>query len=376
MTGHSLLQRSFVSVIIATLVLVAFPPTEAPAQNSVSFEFGGAGIYPQIATANSQRWIRVRVRYDTRSTISSGGVDYQRYRNHRVRLYEHTGAAYTHLNYNEAVTVTGVTPSENYRQALRDDDGLMNFVPLSVGTNGKHTGNTTEYGVHRQWNATEDYTLTVGPFTNYYHDLLVGRLRVGTRGLRAVMYYQEFLTTAPAGYRNREVEVFTSHTTTTLAIPGYTHWPENDPRPLLTQSGEMQAWYNGVGTGIDPLEITRSADGSTHNADDGSSSDRYTFRTRYIGGLGGWPGVDDLPVTWGHGNRGIGGHYVSFDIYSYIYHASLPIGVHMHGEKRAVSATQAVPWLYDPQCDRHLDLIGDGGMGAYDPQAILIIDHD
>ena len=52
-------------LILATLVscLTLLLPTRAPAAG-ISLGFAGAGVYPQLSTANSQRWFRLSVNWD------------------------------------------------------------------------------------------------------------------------------------------------------------------------------------------------------------------------------------------------------------------------------------------------------------------------
>ncbi|MGI5817193.1 MAG: carboxypeptidase regulatory-like domain-containing protein [Armatimonadota bacterium] len=374
MTTHTALQRSFVSVIVASILLTGLAVGTASAAG-VTLGYGGDGIFPREATANSQRWFRVHITWNI-TNISDG--TYGTHHTERVTgLYLENYDGTTIQSWNNSVVVDG---GLTYQGALRDAPGLKNFFNAGRDTTsmpGALTGSRTAFGVHLEDNSTStarNHTLTIGPFSHYEWELLVGRMGVTNQNgarFRFRMTYQTYSTTDHAyGSTQTVYSPIATQITTPLAVPRAGIHNQSGVDQLWT-SGEMQAWYSGVGTGVDPLTVTRSASGSTHNQDDGAGSDRFTFRTRYFSGLYNWPA---LPCIWRsdhHGNEG--GRYVSFDTYVGIFHL---LASHQHNQKTTRLDTQQTQWLYDREGDLHLDRIGDGAMGSYNPETILIIDRD
>ena len=51
----------FLALLVATGVFLPQPAQAA----TVAFKFNSLGVYPQLATANSQRWFRCNITWDT-----------------------------------------------------------------------------------------------------------------------------------------------------------------------------------------------------------------------------------------------------------------------------------------------------------------------
>ena len=291
---------------------------------SLSLGYDGAGIFPQAATANSQRWFRVTVTWDT--TIVSDST-YGNHEKERVTgLYlEQFGS------FNNTVQVVG---GATYQDALGCASGLKNFFACD-GLPATYSGSQlTHFGVY-QAGSNGNWTLTIGPFSRYASSLLVGTMNT-TGPFRFRLTYETYSTSTHSYGSPATIYANGNHITTPVAVPG----PSNPYVPLVTDSGELQAWTSGMGTGLDPLTVTK--DGVVDGTDNGSGSDRYTFRTRYFSGLSGMP---ELPIMWRSANHGSGGYHVDFDRYAYNFYTSG--GTHDHALKTPVPDSAENDWLCD-----------------------------
>ena len=198
MTNHRAPQRSVAWAIIASVLLLAVTLSTASAA-SLTLGYGGDGIFPREATANSQRWFRVRVMWDA-STVTDGTYGtFVREVPTRLRLLG--------PNYNDTVEVL---PGVTYADAHSD---LRNFLP-----GGTYAGNANQFGVHVLQHTTSSYTLTIGPFSTWYYQLLVGELP-RTASTSFQLRYNLYSTT-DHGYNAVTSDTPVAHVTTRVVVGG------------------------------------------------------------------------------------------------------------------------------------------------------------
>jgi|GEM_PF-4688960 len=353
-------QRFIAALIIVFIAATGVDIGPASAAG-LTLGYDGDGIFPKEATANSQRWFRVNVTWST-TAVTDG--TYGTFDTERVTgLYlEQFG------DFNDTVEV--VAP-DTYEGGLDGGEGLKNFFTSGRSGSylpGKYLSQRAQFGVYLS-GSHGDYVITVGPFSRYEYSLLCGRMNQ-SGPFRFRLDYETYNTTSHGYVGNSAVYANGTHVTTPVVVQG-----RSNPRVSLVQSaGELQAWTSGVGTGLDPLTVTKA--GVPDATDNGSGSDRYTFRTRYFSGLSGMPA---LPALWRADNHGSGDYHIDFDRYAFTF---LTTGTHNHSLKQPIVDSQENDWTYDNTgtannpADPHQDKIGDGSIGSYNPEAILIIDRD
>ncbi len=220
-------QNSYAILAFTVVCAILYTSVGLPSAMAadLSLGFGGQGVYPYVATANSQRWFRVHVTYD--GTINSDGVA-----NERIRgLYLDQGVSYN--NY----TVAGYPDYE--------------------------------------------YVFTVGPFAGHHYDYLVGRVYTGhespseTHDFRFTLYWDAWDSTSGSYVAQTPVQVSGTYITLPVPLPW---WLSSHAGVSEVQdSFEQPAWYSGdVGAGVDPLVVTEGEEGT--NIDNGSGSATPVWR--------------------------------------------------------------------------------------------------
>ncbi len=214
--------------------------------------------------------------------------------------------------------------------------------------------------------------ITVGPFSGFHSDWLVGTVPGGSSTFRFTMFWSSWVSDEeyPAGgyYQGQPPIIWTGTQTT---VPLALHSAVGN---FISASGEMQAWYSGQATGVDPLSVTRAVTGAATEPDNGAGGDAYTFRLKYFSGLSGWP---ELRSAWQSyatptSEFGENGNFVDFNFFSYDV---IKNGIVDHDNKSVAGDSAERAWMYGSQQDPHLDLTGDAGAGGSDPHAVLVIDE-
>jgi len=237
----------------------------------------------------------------------------------------------------------------------------------------------THFGVARYTDASYpsyNYVYTVGPFSNYHDDYLVGRIPTGSTEFWFRLYWSSW-NSADGVYEAQDpIEIKGTQITTDIALHSYIG-------DRLWESGEIQAWYSGKGTGVDPLVTTRSAPGGPTDPDNGAGSDEYTFRIKYLSGLAGYPEIRSQ--WWRHTDPttefGEEYNFVNFNTFAYkiMRGYGTPADAWVH-DLKYIEDDKSLPgeyaWMYGPDDDHHQDRIGDAGIAELDPEAILIVDGD
>ena len=122
LTRHSSFAIPVLTVVLAASFIIAGIPSLNAADMSLGY--GGDGVWPQTATANSQRWFRARVTWD--AAINDDGVS-----NERIDgLYLTNGVSF----HNTVAAPSGTT----YRDELTAAKGLWTqaHVPSHSATSG------------------------------------------------------------------------------------------------------------------------------------------------------------------------------------------------------------------------------------------------
>jgi len=231
-----------------------------------------------------------------------------------------------------------------------------------------------------------DYVITVGPFSNYHSDYLVGRIPTTNASpggnFRFRLYWSTWNSAEDAKYYESQgaIEVEGTQLTTPIALRSYVG-------NSVPNCGELQAWYSGMASGLDPLVTTRSAPGGPTDPDNGSGSDEYTFRIKFFSGLdagawGQWPEIRSQ--WWRHTDPtqqfGDDYNFVTFNYFAYNIMTgwATPADAWIHDMKWTEaddSARTVHEWLYSPYDDLHRDTVGDSVLlGGHDPEALLIVD--
>ncbi len=234
---------------------------------------------------------------------------------------------------------------------------------------------------------------TVGPFSNYHDDYLVGWIPTTCPNpefdnFEFWLYYSTFDADQPDNYKSEDpIKAKGKHVTVPVARRS---WEVEE----LSECGELQAWYSGVGTGVDPLVTARSAAGGPTDPDNGSGSDEYTFRIKYFSGTWNWPELRNH--WWRHttpyeefGNEGVigGCGYARFDWFGYnvmkVWGNNTAVWNHddKYGMPDLLPDLFEDRWIYTPHDDPYADMTGDVlelVIESYglDPEAVLIVDGD
>ncbi len=238
---------------------------------------------------------------------------------------------------------------------------------------------------------------TVGPFSNYHDDYLVGWIptTLPVPALTNFMFVLNYSTRkTEGGVTFYEAEEPIEFEGTHVTVPVARRFPIQ-PVEELSECGELQAWYSGVGTGVDPLVTARSAAGGPTDPDNGSGSDEYAFRIRYFSGLIG-PGGQFWPELRSHwwryttpfqefGDEGVRGgcRYARFDRFGDGVMTSWGnnTAAWQHNQKREFPDWLPLGYedrqVFSPHDDPYFDMTGDYiDLAGHDPTALLVVDGD
>lgn len=236
--------------VLAVVTLALILPSIAFA--SIELGFNGAGVWPRIATANSQRWFRFHI------TWSENELWYLVFDGEGVRFrFDLNGDGWRDWSMRIDMRypyVAGLAPGES--------PGSVGVVVNSLGT--------------------RDIMVTIGPFAAAIYEPRVGItsscFRPNTIGVVG----------GPADYQytfyGRWTHWSEGGEPTTDEVSGwYATLPDND---------DALQWYAGPANGIDPLSVDPANPANPVGPDNGSSSSRYIFRVRYQTNVtttnGGW----------------------------------------------------------------------------------------
>jgi hypothetical protein len=279
---------------LPVLFLSTFLPA-AHATPTLTLMFGEAGVYPQRATINSQRWFRVQATWDYKLVDDGYGVG------GKVR----------------AERVDELT--------LQEPSPTIGGLSFNAGFGGDLWNQGASQGVARKDDTAGELgkrTLTVGPFAGMRYQHLVGRVGGGkvngalgldpqsTHTVKWILRWSKYDATdidpgaekQPRGYVSQTPIELTATYDSVPVNPGGGGWISGGG-----DVGELVYWYSSDASGVPPLEVIPQ-DATNPNA--GSSSMTYIFRcvlwnivpnTRPIGIPGKVPGrlelhFDGLPV--------------------------------------------------------------------------------
>ncbi len=326
--------------------------------------YGGDGVYPKTATANSQRWFRCNMTWDR--GLTNAGTD-----DNPVWMV------------NERVVSVELVPDN---LSFNAGYGGNMYSTLPVPPSPVQNGVT--YGVavdDRSGGNTGNVTFTVGPFSGFNSTYLVGSLRVGqvfgaagwaiNFPFRFRLTYQRWDNGAKVYVNQPPVE----------AAGTFDCCPITPGTGSMGSSGEVMYWYSSNGAGIDPLAPSGE---DPSDPDNGTSSTAYTFKMVY------WNFIPGLFPTF----RGVvaramppeGYHYCRFENY---VAAGLQSGTFDDANKTTAldadySSKDNNPyrdWGYGLGAGGHFDYYGshqsdkqEGGQfeATLSPEAVLIIDRN
>ncbi len=366
-------QNSYAILAFTVVCAILYTSVGLPSAMAadLSLGFGGQGVYPYVATANSQRWFRVHVTYD--GTINSDGVA-----NERIRgLYLDQG-----VSYNNNPSLPAAPSGYTYQQELASPSSAPPAPPHTQGIYGagRATGDQPEYfGVAPYTVAgypDYEYVFTVGPFAGHHYDYLVGRVYTGhespseTHDFRFTLYWDAWDSTSGSYVAQTPVQVSGTYITLPVPLPW---WLSSHAGVSEVQdSFEQPAWYSGdVGAGVDPLVVTEGEEGT--NIDNGSGSANYTFRLAYNSQR------SDLPPVWRvTPDRTMPGEnypYVRFD--SYVEEGLRNDNWTDYWRKWSYWDIYYYPhsWIYWDGDDPHRDWLGTQH-SLRNPEAVLILDDN
>ena len=323
-------------LMAVTLALLA---AASPAQAAISAGWGGAGIWPPLASANSQRWFRFYIEWAQDENWVFDFYPPNRF----VYDVDGDGVRDSHLQ----VALGGI---------VRVGSSSLVTVPnpASVGVTLSYPGA----------NSGRSIVITIGPFAGYvevngqpcYRPNTIGALPVsGWSSSSLTAYWTHWTTGEP---------------TTDSVTVSYITMPDDD---------DALQWYAGPAAGIDPLSVNPTSDANPSGPDTGSGNDRYVFRVRYQTCVlltnpswarqlrCRWMGIDSLGSMPGE--------------YNYAPVVDLDVAQFDSGTQRFTNARvthlQDERWLYREDSDPWLDLHGYRGQrGEYDARVLLIIDED
>jgi hypothetical protein len=347
----------------------------------VALKFGGAGVYPQLATANSQRWFRVNVTWDTGTTT----------------FEKPTGVPHTVVNerIKSIRLVSGnVAYNPGYGGASGNffsTDGPYEYNPAAVAT--PHS-NGTNVGVIVNYHANDgNVDITIGPFSGYNYDNLVGSVRTGRMasgagGADISFPFRFDLTTEK--WDNGDAKTYATPVTISTPTVNYQTIPLSQvttPGSGVGDSGEIMYWYSSDGHDVSPLTVTTNNPAYPVR---GSSASEYIFRVVY------WRFGTTPPAHWratptdpdtGAGllMPAEGDSFARFDAYAY---KVLATGIHDDSQKTTASDGNYGVHGHDPWRnwlfgigDPHMDWVGsheawNSEGGVLDPELIMIMDND
>lgn len=323
-------------LMAVTLALLA---AASPAQAAISLGWGGSGIWPPIASANSQRWFRFYIEWAENENWYFDFYPPYPF----VYDVDGDGVRDNHLRVSLGGTV-------------EVGSGSLVAVPnpASVGVALSYPGA----------NSGRSIVITIGPFAGYVDVGGVQCYRPNTIGALPV-----------------------SQWTSTDNTAYWTHWSTGNPTVdsvtvsciTVPDDDDALQWYAGPAAGIDPLSVNPANDVSPTGPDYGSGSDRYVFRVRYQTNI--LLGVPD----W---SRRLRCRWMGMDAlgsmpgeYNYAGVVDLDVARFNPGTQRfnnaRVTHLQDEQWLFHEQSDPWLDLHGySGNQGSYDARVLLIIDED
>lgn len=248
----TLLSRRAVRCALPLLLLLLLPALGAHA-GAVSFMFGGDGVYPKQATENSQRWFRTRVTWDT--TINADKVP-----NERPLSVRFSGPAFNDGFIGKDTPDEGVVWFKDYDFVEPEPD-----TSIALGK---------DQGVARYQRTSSEYVFTVGPFSAYNWDYLVGKIGSGGSPIASYTYswtyqFQKWDGNAKKYVTQPSITIYSSYSTVKINPTGGGWVSGGAP------AGELMYWYSSDASNIPPLEVTPQDPG---NPNQGSSSATYKFR--------------------------------------------------------------------------------------------------
>jgi len=154
-------HRSFAILVTVVILAASFTIIGIPSARAadLSLGFSGQGVYPQVATANSQRWFRVHVTYD--GTINDDGVPNERI----TGLYLDRGVVYNNNLALPAAPSGGTYFSElTAAKGLWDAGrrgGVLGTIRLTVVASTTKVYYVTPLSVYYSPGQLTGYTLTI-----------------------------------------------------------------------------------------------------------------------------------------------------------------------------------------------------------------------
>ncbi|MBC7286848.1 MAG: hypothetical protein H5T86_02155, partial [Armatimonadetes bacterium] len=318
-------------VFVSAVCVLVFLPSVSRA--AISLGFNGAGVWPQVASENSQRWFRFHITWSENEmwTLQVTGF--------RLRFDldgngARDGSITLDMNY---PYVRGLAAGEN--------PGSVGVVVNSLGT--------------------RDIMVTIGPFASPFSGPETGGIQcfrpntIGAIGgpSTSPQYFDAYWTHWSSG----------GNPTTDHVQGWYGVLPDND---------DALQWYSGPAVGVDPLAVDPRDPNNPSATDNGSSSSRYIFRVRYQTHIN-----TVFPIDWsrmmrcrwmGYDNLGVppdeNSSIVDLDRARYDFVRQRFAGFRYHGG-------YSDDWFLHPQSDAWEDRQGyqtswqDGGV-------LLVIDED
>jgi hypothetical protein len=241
------LSRRISCAILLTLILAVWGTGVAMA-GTLALGYDGGGIYPPVASANSERYFRVQATWNpTNETFDS-------------------------------LALTCSAGTYNLRQGGANLDVQSGVTTYTVSSSS----------------SSQVVVYTIGPFAGFefnhdpYNPFYSPPPHGGT--INAKLNPGSALATPllPTQGMSANQARFTARFTTTAATPVTTTVTTADiPERVVNDNQDYLQWYNGQVTGIDPLSV----DPAAITPDDGTGSSRYRFRVRYAK----WSNSQNIP---------------------------------------------------------------------------------
>ncbi|MCD6350921.1 MAG: hypothetical protein J7M26_02270, partial [Armatimonadetes bacterium] len=329
-------QRSWAgyTVVLASALLLLLLPQVS--QASVSLGFGGAGVWPQIASENSQRWFRFHITWGE----------------------------------NEMWTFRFNGDGIRFRFDLNGDGWRDGSIQLGMSypyVQGLGAGERPQsVGVVVNGLGVRDIMVTIGPFASPIRNRWTGFMDC---------------------FRPNTIGTVSRASTVSQNFYGYwTHWssggsPSTDEvsgwYAVLDDNDDALQWYSGPAANIDPLSVDPANPANPVGPDDGSSSSRYIFRVRYQTNIvhpgenrswsqlmrPRWDGWDSLGIPPDENSS-----MVDLDTATYDFNTQRFSGASYRGGYEDA-------WILRPSSDAHEDRQGYND-SWHDPDVLLIIDED
>ncbi len=335
--------RSFLPGLLIASALLLIPQSS---QAALDLGFGGTGVWPQIASANSQRWFRFVIDWGEKEfwtlTFSPGG----RF------IYDLNGDGSRDWSITIAYTGAGVQ---------------------LVGA----TGSLTEYGVHVYWLETRKIEVTIGPFAAPIWVRQDGD--PNTRDL-----FDHWVPGGIMCFRPNTIGYIGGPSDDMHeAVATWTHWSSGgqpsveEERPnyaTLPDNDDVLQWYHGAAGDLDPLSVDPADPNNPRGPDNGSGSSRFIFRviykTQIITDQRSWAQLMRSRFS-GYDSGGMmpSGYYVDLDRAQWD-----PVNQRFIGARVAYGPVED-SWIFSWRSDPAQDQQGYN-VAWNDPQVVLIIDED